>query len=262
MFAILFPAINPEIISVGPVSIKWYSLAYIFGILFGWYYALKLIKKFDLPITAANIENLVTWVIIGIIVGGRLGYVLFYDPVKYLLHPLDILKTYQGGMSFHGGLIGLVVATYFFSKKHKIQYLILCDLMASVASIGIFLGRIANFINAELYGRITNVPWGVIFPDETEPRHPSQLYEAFCEGILIFIIINILSFKFGSIKRPGLNTGIFLVLYSIFRIIIENFREPDIHIGFIWSSVTLGQILSVPLLIAGIVLIAAKKPQN
>ena len=258
-----FPDIDPVIISIGPISIYWYSLAYIFGILFGWYYSSKLVEKFDIGISKKNIEDFVTWAIIGIIAGGRFGYVLFYNPIKYLSQPIDILKTYEGGMSFHGAIIGLMIAIYSFTRKYKISFLSLADVIAVVAPVGLFLGRIGNFINGELYGRVSTVPWAIVFPNtDNLPRHPSQLYEAIGEGLILFFIMVFAVYKFHSIKFPGRTLGIFLVFYSVCRIFIETFRAPDFHIGFIWSSFTLGQLLSLPMFISGLYLIFRLRCQS
>jgi phosphatidylglycerol:prolipoprotein diacylglycerol transferase len=200
-----------------------------------------------------------TYIILGIIIGGRLGYTVFYNPTYYLSHPLEILFTWQGGMSFHGGLIGAIIAIYLLCNKHKAIFFNIMDLIACAAPIGIFLGRIANFINGELYGRITDAPWGIVFPDGGNlPRHPSQLYEAFGEGLITFIILNIAAHKTKVLAKPGLISGIFLLLYSIARIIVENFREPDTHIGFITGGLTLGQLLSSIMLICGIYITYSK----
>lgn len=251
-----FPNINPVIISFGKLAISWYSLSYVVGILIAWFYANKIVSTFDINIKKTDLENFVTWAIIGIIIGGRLGHVLFYNPEKYLAHPIEVLKTYEGGMSFHGGFLGLVIASYLFCKKHKLKFLTFGDIMAIVSPIGLFLGRIANFINAEAYGVVTDVPWAVIFPNtEGSPRHPSQLYEAFCEGFLAFIILSYVTFKFKTIKKPGLNSGLFLIIYSTSRIILEIFREPDWNIGYILQYFTMGQILSLPMFFLGIFLL-------
>ncbi|MFY9589152.1 prolipoprotein diacylglyceryl transferase [Rickettsia endosymbiont of Halotydeus destructor] len=255
----IFPNINPILFSIGPLAVSWYSLSYVMGILLGWWYAGKIIRKFDLIITKKNLDDFVTFAIIGIIIGGRLGYVLLYNPHKYLANPIEILKTYEGGMSFHGGTIGLVIAAYFFCKKYNISLLSLADIIATIAPIGLFFGRIANFINGELYGRVTNSSLGVIFPNsDLQPRHPSQLYEAFFEGFILFLILAYSVFKYKTIKKQGLTFGIYLVVYSLFRIIIEIFREPDIQIGFIFDTLTMGQILSFPMLLLGIYLITLK----
>lgn len=252
---IKFPEIDPVIVSIGPINIYWYSFGYIFGILFGWFYAVKLAKKFKLNIPKKTIEDCISWVIIGIILGGRLGYVLFYDLDRYLAHPIAILKIYEGGMASHGGFIGVILATYLFCRKHKVEFMLMADIAAAVAAIGFFLGRIGNFINAELYGRITDVPWAMIFPNsDMMPRHPSQLYEAAGEGLLLFIVTNIAIYKYNSFNYSGRTSSIFLIYYSIFRAFAEIFREPDLQIGFIANHVTMGQILSLPLLITGIYL--------
>ena len=244
--------INPIIISFGSLAITWYSLSYVVGILLGWLLANKIVERYQLGISKKNLEDFVAWAIIGVVVGGRIGYILFYDPIKYILDPIRILKTYEGGMSFHGGITGLCVAAYFFSRKYKIKFLTLTDILAIVAPIGLFLGRLANFINGELYGRITDAPWGVIFPgSDMRLRHPSQLYEAFLEGIVLFLILIFIVFKYKSLKIPSLTSGIFLIIYSVFRIMIETFREPDIHIGFLYKNLTMGQLLSLPMLIVG-----------
>ena len=257
-----FPNIDPVIVSIGPVNIYWYSFGYIFGILFGWFYAVKLAKKFQLNISKKNIEDYVSWVILGIILGGRLGYVLFYDLNRYLEHPIDILKTYEGGMSSHGGFIGVIFATYLFCWKNRIEFLLVTDIASAVASIGFFLGRIGNFINGELYGRITDVPWAMVFPNsDMLPRHPSQLYEAVGEGLLLFLVTNIAIYKYNSFHYSGRTSSIFLIYYCIFRVTAEHFREPDLQIGFIANYVTMGQILSLPILIVGIYLYIRSRSQ-
>lgn len=257
-----FPNIDPVIIAFGPLAISWYSLSYVVSILLGWYYVLKLIETNSLDISKKNIDDFVSWAIIGIIIGGRLGYVLFYDPVKYFSDPIQILKTYEGGMSFHGGISGLIIASFLFCKKYKIAFLGLMDLCSIVAPIGLFLGRIANFINAELYGRITDVPWAFIFPgSDGFPRHPSQLYEAILEGFVLFFIQRYAAGKFGALKFPGLRSGVFLVFYSCFRIVVEFFREPDFKIGYLVNYFTMGQLLCLPMIIVGILLIYFSKNQ-
>jgi len=252
-----FPNINPVIISLGPLAVSWYSLSYVVGILLGWFYILKLINiDTNTNISKKHIDDFVTWVIIGIIIGGRLGHVFFYDPIKYFSNPIDILKTYEGGMSFHGGIIGYVVASAWFARRNKISFLNIIDLSAAAAPIPLFLGRIANFINAELYGRVTDVPWAFIFPgSDYLPRHPSQLYEAALEGVVLFCIISVAALNFNALSRHGLLSGLFLIFYSIFRIIIEFFREPDAQIGFLAGAFTMGQLLCLPMFIVGVFLI-------
>jgi phosphatidylglycerol:prolipoprotein diacylglycerol transferase len=255
--AIDFPNIDPVILNIyGPFAIRWYSLAYVIGIIIGfenvkWLNKINLIKFSD-----KARDNILVWVITSIIIGGRLGYILLYNPSLYLNNLSDIFKLWDGGMSFHGGIIGLVIGLYIYCKKYQISFIKLSDLFSCSAPIGIFFGRIANFINGELYGRVTDFRYGVIFPTGGDlPRHASQIYEAFTEGLLLYIILNLLAHKTKSLCSDGLLTGIFLSLYAIFRIIIENFREPDLHIGFIFQQITLGQLLSLPMLIIGIYLI-------
>lgn len=251
-----FPNIDPVIISVGPLGVTWYSLSYVVGIMLGWYYVLDIAKKKQANILKKNIDDFVSWVIIGIIVGGRLGYVLFYDPAKYFSNPIEILKTYEGGMSFHGGISGFIISSFIFCRYYKIYYWTLADICAAAAPIGLFFGRIANFINAELYGRVTDVAWGVIFPySDMQPRHPSQLYESFLEGLVLFFILKYLVFKQNALKKPGFLSGIFLIFYALFRIIIEFFREPDEKIGYIFHYFTMGQLLCIPMIIIGLILI-------
>lgn len=258
-----FPDIDPVIISLGPLAVSWYSLSYVVGILIGWAYATKLVKINSIGISPKNIEDFIAWVIIGIILGGRLGYVLIYDPTKYFSNPIEIFKTYEGGMSFHGGILGYICASYIFSKKYHINFIALTDISAVVAPIAIALGRTANFINAELYGRVTNVPWAVIFPgSDLQPRHPSQLYEAFLEGALLFLIL-FYAAKHKALAKRGLTSGLFLVFYSLFRSFVELFREPDQKIGFLAQGLTMGQLLCIPMLLLGIYLILqAKKDAN
>lgn len=252
MYVIAVPNINPVIISFGKLAVSWYSLSYVVGILLGWFYANKIISKFDIGLSKKHIEDFVTWAIIGIVVGGRLGHVIFYDPYKYISDPIEIFKTYEGGMSFHGGGLGLVLASYLFCRKYNLKFYSLVDVTFTVAPIGLFLGRIANFINGELWGRITDIPWAVVFHYTDDiPRHPSQLYEAFCEGAVIFFVLMCATFLFKTIKKTGFNSGLFLIFYSLFRIILENFREPDANIGYIFNYFTMGQLLSIPMLILG-----------
>lgn len=263
MTHLTFPNIDPIILKIPflPLSISFYSLAYVVGILLGVFYAAKLAKKYGMNISNKQWDDFITYAVLGIILGGRIGYILIYDPIKYLTHPVEILRIYMGGMSFHGGLLGMIAAIYLFAKNNKIQFLRILDLTAMATPIGLFLGRIANFINAELYGRITDLPFAFVFPgSDGMPRHPSQLYEAFLEGICLFIIMFLNRKK---LTAPGFNSGIFTVFYGTFRIFAEYFREPDIQIGFLFSSVTMGQILSLPMIFAGSALIwKAKNPQK
>ena len=251
-----FPDVNPIIISFGPLAVSWYSLSYVAGIIIGWQYLVNLSNKKYTLLEKNHIDDFVSWMIISVIIGGRLGYVIFYDPVKYFSNPIEILKTYEGGMSFHGGMIGFALASLIYTRKHKIYYFTLVDAVALVAPIGLFLGRVANFINAELYGRVTNVPWAFVFPkSDGLPRHPSQLYEAVLEGAVLFLILNFVAIKYDGLKKRGVISGLFLIFYAIFRLIVENFREPDAHIGFYADFITRGQLLCVPMLVIGFLLI-------
>lgn len=252
MTGIAYPDISPIIFSIGPLAIRWYSLAYLIGIVSAWLLISKNIKKYKLPITKANLEDLVFYVTLGIILGGRIGYVLFYGTDTFLKNPLEIFAIWHGGMSFHGGIIGVIIAIFFVANKIKYPFLSLTDLSALYTPIGIFCGRLANFINDELWGRATNVPWAVRFPNGGYvPRHPSQLYEAFFEGILLFIILNLLWKKQWVRKHTGFISGIFLLLYGIFRAFIELFRQPDAQLGFIFMHITMGQLLCVPFIVLG-----------
>ena len=259
MFAIPFPAIDPVLISIGPLAIRWYSLAYIAGILIGWRYIVGLAKQKPGVIDNAAIDDLIVWLVFGIILGGRLGYVLFYKPGYYLANPIEALYVWQGGMSFHGGAIGVILALAIFSRKRGVALLPLADLVACAAPIGLFFGRIANFINGELFGRPADVAWAMVFPrGGPEPRHPSQLYESFLEGLLLFLILAVL-WRFTRLRdRPGALGGVFLLGYGAFRMFVEQFREPDAHLGFLVAGATMGQLLSLPLVAAGIWLLARK----
>ena len=258
-----FPNINPVAIDLGIIQIRWYAISYIAGILFSWSLILNIIKFKNLKIDNKVISELISNSMIGIIIGGRLGYVIFYNPDYYLNNLLEIFKLWNGGMSFHGGFIGVVFAVIYSSKISKTAILILADLIAIAAPIGIFFGRLANFINGELYGRITNHSFGMIFPNAgNSPRHPSQLYEAFFEGFLLFIIM-LLFIKFTNIlNKKGLITALFLSCYGSFRFMIEFFREPDANIGLLYFNFSMGQLLSLPMIIVGlyfIIFIARKK---
>ena len=258
-----FPNINPVAIDLGIIQIRWYAISYIAGILLSWSLILNIIKFKNLKIDNKVISELISNSMIGIIIGGRLGYVIFYNPDYYLNNLLEIFKLWNGGMSFHGGFIGVVFAVIYSSKISKTAILILADLIAIVAPIGIFFGRLANFINGELYGRITNHSFGMIFPNAgNSPRHPSQLYEAFFEGFLLFIIM-LLFIKFTNIlNKKGLITALFLSCYGSFRFMIEFFREPDANIGLLYFNFSMGQLLSLPMIIVGlyfIIFIARKK---
>ncbi len=250
-----FPNVDPVAFSFGPLDVRWYSLSYIFGILFSWFIMNNYLLKYKVTLNRLIINDLMNYLIIGIIAGGRLGYVLFYNVDFYLSNPLEILKIWNGGMSFHGGLIGIIISTVIFSKRKKVNFFDLTDLISLVAPIGIFFGRIANFINGELYGRVTESYFGMIFPSGGPlPRHPSQLYEAVFEGFLLYLILNYVFF-FTKLKFVvGGVTGLFLTLYGLFRFFIEFFREPDYQIGLLYKLMTMGQILSLPMILLGILL--------
>ncbi len=261
--AIVFPEIDPVLVNIGPVAIRWYALAYISGIVLGYFFIKHLNARQSEPLlTPKQLEDMMMWAVIGIIIGGRLGYVLFYKPDYYLAHPQDIIAIWKGGMSFHGGLLGVIGAFYVFSRWQKVGYLKLMDLVACAAPVGLFFGRMANFINAELYGRVSDVPWAVIFPyTDGRPRHPSQLYEALLEGALLFTVLyGLIKFTHAA-QKPGLLSGVFLIGYGASRAFVELFREPDAHLGFILGPLTMGQLLCVPmLLVGGYLVFAARNP--
>ncbi|MGH1403388.1 MAG: prolipoprotein diacylglyceryl transferase [Alphaproteobacteria bacterium] len=246
--------IDPVAFWIGSFPVRWYALAYLAGFLLGWKYCLLLVRSDAVhrP-NEEDIDNFISWAVIGVILGGRIGYVLFYNAGYYFQNPLEIIMVMNGGMSFHGGVLGMVCALWGYSYKHKVNLFKLSDIICMAAPIGLFFGRLANFINAELYGRVTSVPWGVVFPGHNEPRHPSQIYEAFLEGIVLFIILFLVS-RIKDIKA-GIVSGVFLIGYALFRILIEFVREPDLHIGLIGGTVSMGQILCLPMLFIGAMLV-------
>ena len=262
--SIPFPAFDPVLIEIGPFSIRWYALAYIVGILGGWLYARAIIRAETLwggkaPLTITDFDDFILWVTLGIILGGRLGYVLFYNPAYFAANPLEVVQLWKGGMSFHGGFLGCVIAVIAFARRRKIPVLSLGDIVCAVAPIGLFLGRIANFINAELWGRPTDVPWAMVFPGAGAlARHPSQLYEATLEGLVLFVVLALLM-RAGALRRPGTILGAFSLGYGLSRIFSEFFREPDQQLGFLWGGVTMGMLLSLPLIVAGLWLIKAAR---
>jgi len=251
-----FPNIDPVLVQFGPFAVRWYALAYIFGILFGWLYARALIRAERVwggpaPMRVLDYDDFVLWVTLGIILGGRLGYVAFYNPAHYLANPVEILQLWKGGMSFHGGFLGCVLAVVLFAQRRGVPVLSLGDVTCAAGPIGLLLGRIANFINGELWGRPTEVPWAMVFPAAGPlPRHPSQLYEAALEGLVLFGVLAV-AVRAGALRRPGLIIGLFAVGYAVARIIGEFFREPDAHLGFFWGGLTMGMLLSLPLMLAG-----------
>ena len=248
---------DPIALNLFSLEIRWYSLSYVFGILFAWIYCKKFLIKDEKILNL--FDDLITYIIIGIILGGRIGYILFYNYSYYSKNLLENIMIWEGGMSFHGGLIGVILATYIFSKKNNINSFLFLDLISMSAPIGIFLGRIANFINSELYGRETDLFWSVKFEKvDNVFRHPSQIYEAFFEGIILFILLNFI-FKKQIYKSPGIISALFLIFYSLFRFFIEFTREPDVQIGFILFNLTFGQILCFLFFMFGLILFYKKK---
>jgi phosphatidylglycerol---prolipoprotein diacylglyceryl transferase len=256
LLAIPFPAFDPVLVQLGPFAIRWYALAYIAGLLLGWQLLKRIVQRPGWTLTPEQIDDLLFFATLGVILGGRLGFVLFYHPGYYLTHPLEILFVWQGGMSFHGGLIGVITAAWIFARRQGVPALEVGDAVAVVAPIGLFFGRIANFINAELWGRATDVPWGVIFPGAgPEPRHPSQLYEAFLEGIVLFVVLQLMARGARDPAKAGRLGGVFLLGYGLARACVEFFREPDAHLGYLLGFITMGQLLSLPMMLAGLALI-------
>jgi phosphatidylglycerol:prolipoprotein diacylglycerol transferase len=258
-----FPDIDPIAFSVGPFAIRWYALAYLAGVLFGALYGWTLLRRKTLwakgqpPFEAPDIFDFAFWAVLGIVIGGRIGYVLFYNPAYFLANPAEAFAVWDGGMSFHGGLVGIMVAMALYTRAKGGNILSAFDLLGAISTIGLFLGRIANFINGELYGAETNLPWGVVFPTGGDmPRHPSQLYEALLEGVVLFIIIRYVTHVALGLRRPGLVAGIFGIGYAVSRILVEFVRLPDAHIGYLHGGwVTMGMVLSLPILLAGIGLV-------
>ncbi|MFS8035394.1 prolipoprotein diacylglyceryl transferase [Xanthobacter sp. AM11] len=254
--ALPFPAIDPVLVQVGPLAIRWYALAYIVGLVLGWLLARRMVARPAVwggvsPMQPQDLDDALFWATLGVILGGRLGYVLFYNPVHFAQHPADIVAVWKGGMSFHGGLAGTLLALVLFARARAIPVLSLLDVASVVAPIGLFFGRIANFINGELWGRPADVPWAVVFPTGGDvPRHPSQLYEAALEGLVLFVVMLALV-RCGGLKRPGVAAGVFGMGYGIARITGEFFREPDVQLGYLAFGTTMGMWLSVPLVLAG-----------
>lgn len=250
------PSIDPILISLGFLDIRWYSLSYIFTFIFGSILIKKLNKKSLNNLSDIQIDKFFVWAVLGVIIGGRVGYVLFYQLQLFFQDPLYIFQIWKGGMSFHGGLIGMILAIYLFAKQNNLSFFYLSDLVSIVAPIGLFLGRISNFINTELYGRITDFPFAIIYPlIDNNPRHPSQLYEAFFEGVVLFIILYLIFIKNSKKYSAGIISAYFLILYSIFRSLIEFLREPDLHLGLYLNYFSMGQILCIPIFFAGILIL-------
>jgi phosphatidylglycerol:prolipoprotein diacylglycerol transferase len=257
--AIPFPMVNPVAVELGPLHIRWYALAYLAGILLGWRYAMWIVRRQPFRPNPTDIDDFMSWIVLGIILGGRIGYVLVYQTAMIWRDPLEMLKMWHGGMSFHGGMTGLALAMLVFARRRGIRFLALTDVVGCVTPIGLFFGRIANFINGELWGRVTTVPWGIVFPGERAgplPRHPSQLYEAGLEGIALLLILALLRRLPYVRDHHGILTGVFLIWYGCVRIFLEFFREPDAQMGFYFGIFTMGQILSLPMILLGAYLIA------
>ena len=262
-FVIPFPMIDPIMFEVGPIAIRWYGLAYVAGLVLAWRYVRRLAGGPPEIARLQDVDDFLVWATLGVIIGGRLGYVIFYQPAYFLANPGAIVQTWTGGMSFHGGLLGVVIAGIIFVRRRKIDALAFGDTLACAAPIGLFLGRIANFVNSELWGRTTDVPWAVVFPNGgPQPRHASQIYEASLEGIVLFIVLFAL-WRIPSVRnRPGTLIGVFLTGYSAARAFVELFRQPDAHIGFLLGGTTMGQWLSVPMLAIGLWFIFRAKARS
>ncbi|MEE8536243.1 MAG: prolipoprotein diacylglyceryl transferase [Kiloniellales bacterium] len=251
-----FPMIDPVLVEIGPLAIRWYSLAYIAGLVIGWRYCRRLAARPPASIGPDAFDDFLLWAVLGVVFGGRLGYVLFYKPGYYFANPLEIAAVWEGGMSFHGGAAGVILAIVLFARRHRLPILTLGDIVGCAVPIGLFLGRTANFINGELYGRASDVAWAMVFPHDPEqvPRHPSQLYEAVLEGLVLFALLYWLVRR-GWLTRPGALSGVLLAGYAVARMIVELFRQPDAHLGFLVGLTTMGQWLSLPMLIVGLALV-------
>ena len=260
LLAIAFPNIDPVIVNLGPLSLHWYGLGYVAGIMFAWWYGKRLIGNMRLwrdnapPMSALDLDDFVLWAALGVVLGGRIGHILFYDFARYAADPVSIVQVWNGGMSFHGGFLGMVIAMILFARRRGFNVWSLFDVIACAAPVGFGLVRLTNFINSELWGRVTDVPWGVVFPNGGSlPRHPSQIYEALLEGLVLFIAMRLLSHSFFKLRTPGFIAGAFVALYGVFRILVETVREPDIQLGFLAGGwLTMGMVLSVPMVAAGI----------
>jgi len=249
-----YPNIDPVFLRLGPLEFRWYGLMYICGFLAAYYIILAGVKRKGLPLLKEDVADLIFTVAVGVILGGRLGYILFYNLSYYLSHPMKLFAVWEGGMSFHGGLTGAVLATLYFIRKHKVRFYPLADIGFLAAPVGLGLGRIGNFINGELYGRVTDVPWGVVFPGGGSlPRHPSQLYEAFLEGPVMVLLLFVVSRK---VKKEGVVVWSFIALYGLFRFLVEYFREPDEQIGYLFGVLSMGQMLSLPMFLLGAAMVA------
>jgi phosphatidylglycerol:prolipoprotein diacylglycerol transferase len=263
MGVLMFPQFDPVLVQLGPLSIRWYALAYIGSLLLGWRIMRHLVQRTPAVATQEQTDDFLTWATLGVVLGGRLGYVLFYQPGRFFDHPLSIFEVWTGGMSFHGGALGVTIALILFCRRNRIPLLGFADRIAVVVPIGLGFGRIANFINGELWGRPAPswLPWAMIFPQAgPTPRHPSQIYQALMEGLILFTVMWILARRESIRMKFGFLTGTFLVGYAIARSIGELFRQPDPFLGYLWEGATMGQLLSLPMLIAGLVLIIRARP--
>ena len=269
-FSIILPVIDPVALELGPLSIKWYGLAYMVSLLLGWFYARSLAGNQRLwggksPLKADQFDDLLIWVTLGVVVGGRLGYVLFYSPVYYFHNPSQILATWNGGMSFHGGMLGSLLAIWIYSRRHNLPVLSVMDVASATAPLGFYFGRLANFINGELWGRVSDVPWAMVFPNPEAggvARHPSQLYEAALEGLVLFLVIRFLTHNKLAFMKPGLVTGTAILGYGLARIFVENFRQFEEGSGLMVGPFTPGMIYSVPMVVLGAYLIYRARAQN
>lgn len=264
LLALPFPAIDPVIVAIGPFAVRWYALSYIIGLILGWQMAMWLARKPESRITPEQVDGFLVWATIGVVLGGRLGYVIFYNPGFYWQHPLEILSVWKGGMSFHGGMLGVILAMVLYAKRQAISLFGFADIVACVAPLGLFFGRLANFINGELWGRVApDVPWAMVFPGGgPEPRHPSQLYQAVLEGLVLFVLLNLVRWKSEAGNRPGALAGLFLVGYGCARIIGELFRQPDEQLGYLVLGTTMGQWLSLPMVLLGLWLMARARQHD
>ena len=254
--ALTFPNIDPVAFSLGPIDLRWYALSYMAGFLLGLYFIKRFVEKYPSQyLTKGMFDDLLTWVIIGVILGGRLGYVFFYNLPFYVDNPIDALKVWQGGMAFHGGLIGVITAMILFAWKHKMPFFALADRVAVVTPIGLFFGRIANFINGELYGRVTDAPWGMVFVDGDVARHPSQIYQALTEGVILFAVLVIAQRSKYIRAHYGIISGLFLCVYALQRFFVEFTRQPDEQIGLLMGGISMGQLLCLPMFAAGLIII-------
>jgi phosphatidylglycerol:prolipoprotein diacylglycerol transferase len=260
-FALAFPTIDPVAIEIGPVAIRWYALSYVVGLLLGWQYVRYLAGNCIDGMTKRHADDLLVMGTLGVVVGGRLGYVLFYQPGYYFENPGEIFVVWQGGMSFHGGALGVLVVVVLYTRIMKISLLSVADAVCAQVPIGLFLGRMANFVNGELYGRVSDVSWAMVFPGGgPEPRHPSQIYEAVLEGLVLFAILAVAVHMRRVVQRPGTVAGMFFAGYGVARIVAELFREPDAFLGFILPGISMGQVLSLPMIVLGLFLILRIPP--